>query len=78
MITSETAQESPFSPLFIGSRNVTAETRSQETLTAIFQSPFHRVKECNVERMKCIGIDVFSFSPLFIGSRNVTYALATE
>ena len=61
-----------FSPLFIGSRNVTEDRCHSSRTEGIFQSPFHRVKECNAQRKPRPLLALVAFSPLFIGSRNVT------
>ena len=66
----------PFSPLFIGARNVTPSIwMAGIQVLKPFQSPFHRGKECNsyvTEWYSESRRHNTSFSPLFIGARNVT------
>ena len=61
-----------FSPLFIGSGNVTKMVEKYYDIVTIFQSPVHRVWQCNEEAEQDVDALRDSFSPLFIGSGNAT------
>ncbi len=63
----------PFSPLVIGSRSVTNHGTGLAPVPYLFfQSPSHRVKECNVVGIEEHLRERIAFSPLVIGSRSVT------
>ena len=61
-----------FSPLFIGSRNVTRLIRSAKTFLCPLSVPFSSGQGMLPDHRSRIHRVKITFSPLFIGSRNVT------